>query len=107
MRFRKRSAALLALALIMAACSDRGTLTPTTEKFDGPPQMLVNADSNGVRISEIHYDNTGTDTGERIEVSAPAAQDLFGWKVVLYNGARPIGATRTPTRRRWGISHAS
>jgi DNA/RNA endonuclease G (NUC1) len=71
----------------MAACSDRGTLTPTTEKFDGAPQLLVNADSNGVRISEIHYDNTGTDTGERIEVSAAAAQDLFGWKLVLYNGA--------------------
>ena len=51
------------------------------------PQMLVNTDSTGVRISEIHYDNTGADAGERIEVSAPATHDFFGWRVVLYNGA--------------------
>ena len=39
-----------------------------------------------VRISEIHYDNASTDTGEAIEVSAPAGTDLTGWSVVLYNG---------------------
>ena len=39
-----------------------------------------------VRISEIHYDNTGTDAGERIEISGPAGTDLTGWSVVLYNG---------------------
>src|SRR5688572_12795998 len=39
-----------------------------------------------VRISEIHYDNAGTDTGEAVEVSAPAGTDLTGWSVVLYNG---------------------
>ncbi|MET0937105.1 MAG: DNA/RNA non-specific endonuclease, partial [Luteibacter sp.] len=39
-----------------------------------------------VRISEIHYDNAGTDAGEAIEVSAPAGTDLTGWQVVLYNG---------------------
>ena len=41
---------------------------------------------NAVRISEFHYDNAGTDTGEAIEVSAPAGTDLTGWTVVLYNG---------------------
>jgi DNA/RNA endonuclease G (NUC1) len=41
---------------------------------------------NAVRISEIHYDNAGTDVGESIEVSAPAGTDLTGWQVVLYNG---------------------
>ena len=41
---------------------------------------------NAVRISEIHYDNAGTDTGEAIEVSAPAGTDLTGWQVMLYNG---------------------
>jgi DNA/RNA endonuclease G (NUC1) len=44
-----------------------------------------------VRISEIHYDNVSTDTGEAVEVSAPAGTDLTGWAVVLYNGAN--GAT--------------
>src|SRR5688572_28940982 len=39
-----------------------------------------------VRISEFHYDNTGTDTDEAIEVSAPAGTDLTGWSIVLYNG---------------------
>ncbi|WP_051425582.1 ExeM/NucH family extracellular endonuclease [Jiangella gansuensis] len=37
-------------------------------------------------ISEIHYDNVGTDTGEAIEVQAAAGTDLSGWQLVLYNG---------------------
>ena len=37
-------------------------------------------------ISEIHYDNAGTDSGEAIEVQAPAGFDLTGWQIVLYNG---------------------
>ncbi|MFI1993130.1 ExeM/NucH family extracellular endonuclease [Actinoplanes sp. NPDC020271] len=37
-------------------------------------------------ISEIHYDNAGTDAGEAIEVQAPSGVDLAGWTVVLYNG---------------------
>ncbi|HEY0305383.1 MAG TPA: DNA/RNA non-specific endonuclease [Longimicrobiales bacterium] len=82
-----RGAALLALALAVAACSDDGALNPRAEKFDGAPQLLVNADSLGVRISEIHYDNTGTDAGEAIEISAPANHDFFGWRIVLYNGS--------------------
>jgi DNA/RNA endonuclease G (NUC1) len=49
---------------------------------------------NAVRISEIHYDNTGTDVGEAIEVSAPAGTDLTGWTVVLYNG---LGGSRYNT----------
>ena len=38
-------------------------------------------------ISEIHYDNAGTDAGEAIEVQAALGTDLTGWSVVLYNGA--------------------
>jgi len=45
-----------------------------------------------IRFSEIHYDNTGTDTGEAIEVSGPAGTDLSGWRIVLYNGA-PYSST--------------
>jgi DNA/RNA endonuclease G (NUC1) len=41
---------------------------------------------SGVRFSEIHYDNGGTDAGEAIEISGPAGLDLSGWRVVLYNG---------------------
>ncbi|MFI6760325.1 ExeM/NucH family extracellular endonuclease [Micromonospora sp. NPDC050417] len=37
-------------------------------------------------VSEIHYDNAGTDSGEAIEIEAPAGFDLAGWQIVLYNG---------------------
>ena len=38
-------------------------------------------------ISEVHYDNDGTDTGEGVEISAPAGTDLTGYTVLMYNGA--------------------
>ena len=41
----------------------------------------------GVRVNEIHYDNSGTDEGEAIEIYGPAGADLTGWALVLYNGA--------------------
>jgi predicted extracellular nuclease len=39
-----------------------------------------------VFVNEIHYDNASTDTGEAIEIAAPAGTDLTGWSVVFYNG---------------------
>jgi DNA/RNA endonuclease G (NUC1) len=44
-----------------------------------PPPGLVN-------IVEIHYDNSGADVSEAVEVEGPAGLDLGGWSVVLYNG---------------------
>jgi len=38
-------------------------------------------------INEIHYDNSGTDTGEAVEIIAPAGTDLAGWSIVFYNGS--------------------
>lgn len=40
-----------------------------------------------VYVNEIHYDNSGADVGEVIEVAGPAGTDLTGWRVVLYNGS--------------------
>jgi predicted extracellular nuclease len=40
----------------------------------------------GVFISELHYDNDGTDVGEAVEVQAPVGTELDGWSLVLYNG---------------------
>ncbi len=37
-------------------------------------------------INEFHYDNSGADTGEFIEVAGPAGLDLSGWSLVGYNG---------------------
>src|SRR5215475_5677669 len=45
-----------------------------------------------VFINEIHYDNIGTDTGEAVEIAAPAGTDLGGWSLVRYNGATSTAA---------------
>lgn len=37
-------------------------------------------------VNEIHYDNAGSDVGERIEVACPSGISLFDWKIILYNG---------------------
>lgn len=39
-----------------------------------------------VRITELHYDNVGTDVDERVEVEGPAGTNLSGWSLVFYNG---------------------
>ena len=51
-----------------------------------PARAFAPADG-AVFINEIHYDNTGTDTGEAIEIAGPAGTNLSGWSLVLYNGA--------------------
>jgi DNA/RNA endonuclease G (NUC1) len=38
------------------------------------------------RFSEIHYDNSGDDVSEQIEIEGPANTELTGWSIVLYNG---------------------
>lgn len=52
------------------------------------------APDSAVFINELHYDNTGADVGEFIEVAGPAGTDLTGWTVVPYNGS--TGTTYTP-----------
>ena len=37
-------------------------------------------------VNELHYDNSGSDTGEMVEVAGPAGLDLDGWELVGYNG---------------------
>ncbi len=50
--------------------------------------QIFNAVTPGVNafISELHYDNVGTDEGEFVEITANAGADLSGYSVVLYNG---------------------
>lgn len=40
-----------------------------------------------VFINELHYDNSGADVGEGVEIAGPAATDLHGWTIALYNGS--------------------
>lgn len=39
-----------------------------------------------VFINELHYDNAGSDSGERIEIVATDGESLSGYRIHLYNG---------------------
>ena len=45
------------------------------------------AQAQTVFINELHYDNTGADVGEFVEIAGPAGTNLTGWTVEFYNGA--------------------
>lgn len=76
-----------ALVLLLLSCTPADRVGPTPSTDGTLPDI---ARSGGaiptIRFSEIHYDNTGTDAGEAIEVSGPAGMSIAGWQVVLYNG---------------------
>ncbi len=40
-----------------------------------------------VFINEIHYDNSGADSGEFIELAGTAGTDLTNWSLAFYNGS--------------------
>lgn len=59
--------------------------------------IITNDDANPVGpatifINEIHYDNSGADVNEAIEVAGTAGLDLTGYRLVLYNGSNTPGA---------------
>lgn len=43
--------------------------------------------ASSIFINEFHYDNTGGDTGEGVEIAGPAGLDLTNWSLSFYNGA--------------------
>jgi uncharacterized protein len=45
-----------------------------------------------VFINEFHYDNSGTDANEAIEIAGTAGASLTGYSLVLYNGSNTPGA---------------
>ncbi|MEZ4857470.1 MAG: HYR domain-containing protein [Flavobacteriaceae bacterium] len=49
-----------------------------------------------VFINEIHYDNTGGDVNEGVEIAGPAGTDLTGWSLVPYNGSNGQQYSVTP-----------
>jgi hypothetical protein len=48
-----------------------------------------------VFINEIHYDNTGTDVGEGVEIAGTAGFDRMG--IIPYNGNGGVSYTPTGT----------
>ena len=47
------------------------------------PVLLV---GTPVFVNELHYDNSGNDVNEGVEIAGPAGTDLTGYSVVLYDG---------------------
>jgi hypothetical protein len=87
----------LVCAMNVCSCPGGTTESSCTDAADNDCDGLVDcADSdcsaqavcsNNVWINEIHYDNTGADTGEGVEVAGPAGKSLSGYSLVLYDGA--------------------
>ncbi|PIB35181.1 hypothetical protein BFP72_07115 [Reichenbachiella sp. 5M10] len=48
--------------------------------------LSVAAWSQQVFINEIHYDNTGADADEGVEIVGPAGTNLTGYSLIAYNG---------------------
>lgn len=57
--------------------------------------VATGAKAQTVFINEFHYDNSGADVGEFVEVAGPAGTNLTGWAIVPYNGNG--GASYTPS----------
>ncbi len=51
---------------------------------------IISAHSQTVFINEIHYDNSGADQGEAVELAGTTGIDLAGWELVLYNGSNDL-----------------
>lgn len=58
--------------------------------------LLCNSLFSQVLISEFHYDNTGADVNERIEVFGPAGTNLGTYSLVLYNGTGGVSYSTIP-----------
>lgn len=80
----RRNALTLVGSVLLLSCTDN-PLGPRPVPTSASHALLAGPPS--VRFSEIHYDNTGADAGEAIEVSGPAGTDLTGWQILLYNGS--------------------
>lgn len=66
----------------ITATAASGASASTSITVVAPPPPSGGA----VRITELHYDNVGTDVDERVEVEGPAGTNLTGWSLVFYNG---------------------
>jgi len=106
MRIRTWSAALVVLAIVGSSCSDNDLAGP--KRVEPSARSFTTLSSTpavmpSVRISEFHYDNVGTDSAERVEISAPVGTSFAGWQLVLYNGAANSRAPYTTSNVSSGI----
>ncbi len=68
---------------VSVIATDAGGLSATSDIN----VTVTDVDETTVFLNEIHYDNSGSDVGEFIELAGVAGTDLTGWSLVLYNGS--------------------
>jgi len=71
---------------VVTALDLSGNESPPSDGAIGAPDGGDPCGGGVAWINEFHYDNSGTDAGEMIEVAGPAGLDLTGWTLVGYNG---------------------
>jgi len=86
-RFVRPTALAIGMFAILASCVPDHAVSPKPALTTQSGVRTASARMPDVRISEIHYDNTGADAGEGVEISGPKDFVVEGWKVVPYNGA--------------------
>ncbi|MBK7341934.1 MAG: hypothetical protein IPJ06_01765 [Saprospiraceae bacterium] len=60
---------------------------PDPEVLEASDNCTMGGSPDVLFINELHYDNTGADVGEFIEVAGTAGLDLTGYTIVWYNGS--------------------
>ena len=63
---------------------------PVAEVLGATDNCDFSGMSSSVWINEFHYDNSGTDAGEFIEVAGVAGTDLSTYQLLLYNGSNGL-----------------
>lgn len=71
-------------SVTLEVTDNNGAVATQTQTVD-VAEIIIPEDAI-VWINEFHYDNTGADTGEFIEIVGIVGTDLSGWSLVLYNG---------------------
>lgn len=75
------------LYYIVSAEDFSGNESGTTGEVSGTPMAGSTGGGTGSPwINELHYDNSGTDVNEFVEIAGPAGLDLAGFQLVAYNG---------------------
>lgn len=64
-----------------------GPVASSAPPAPSPAPVPPPSSPGDLRITALHYDNAGEDTGEGIEVSGPPGTTLDGWRLVLVNGS--------------------
>ena len=74
-------------SLFGVCASIKDKIVPCLGGFVLMTLAAVPVSANTVFINELHYDNSGADMDEGVEIAGPAGTSLAGWSLVLYDGS--------------------